>query len=256
MKYRNVVVGIGIALSVLLALLATAILWRDSEQEYVAMTNLGLRLKVLRQSVLNPGLPDQENLHTFRTIWRPMITAMQIEARHALRTPGLHASSQLHEQLAQFSETTLNDEADWKSMLSRLDFPESVIEPRLPIVFSEKEQLASLSTVNEFQKEILLASSSESAYTSWLSPILQQQQAHDRSVLCKTRAEIEAFQMFSDKLQSKCASTRNKWTACSGKNESIARQMKELQMTFDTSLAKYKSRWTVKDVENLCRAAS
>ncbi len=253
MNYRKALLGIGIAVPLLLALLAAGILWRISEQQYVAMTNLGLRLKVLRQSLSEQRQPGQESRPSWKAIWKPMITAMQFDAKHALMgQQGMHLSRPMHEQLSRFSAAAIDSDADLKDTLSRLDLSEGVMEARLPIVFSESERLTALSSVDRFHQEISGILSSEAAYTDWLSPILQQQRSLDRSVICKTQVEIEAFQAFADTLQSKCASTKNKWTACGGKNESINRQMKELQTSLETSLAKFKSRWSVKDAGNLC----
>lgn len=254
MKYKNVLFGISI---VVLVLLAIGILWRVSEQQYVAMTNLGLRLRVLHQSVLDRGHLSQQNWPSWKMVWKPMITAMQFEAKHALMgKQGIHLSRPMYEQLSRFSEEKIDGEADLKNLLSQLNLSDDVIEAKSPIVFSEVEQKSSLSTVTWFRDELSGILSSETAYSAWLSPILQQQQSLDKAIACKTLEEIKAFQAFSDRLQSKCASTNpdetSKWTVCGGKDEPITRQMKELQLSSEANLMKFKSRWLVKDVDNLC----
>lgn len=254
MKYQNVLFGISI---VVLMLLAIGILWRASEQQYVAMTNLGLRLKVLHQSVSDRGQLGQKNWPSWKVTWKPMITAMQLEAKHALMgKQGIHLSRLMYEQLSQFAEEHIDNEADLKNMLSRLNLSDDVIEARSPIVFSENERQFSLSTVARFRDEMSAISSSETAYSDWLSPILQQQQSLDKATTCRTLMEIKAFQSFSDRLQSKCASTNSgetdKWGVCGGKEEPVTRQMKELRISAEANLIKFKSRWSVKDVNDLC----
>lgn len=250
MKYRKLILGICLALPLLLV---AGILWRASEQQYVAMTNLGLRLRVLQESALNDGQLGQENRLSWVMAWKPLTTAMQFEARQALSgRRGIHLSRPMHEQLSQFSEGNIESEADLKAMLSRLKFSDEMIESNAPIVFSRNEQLSSSSSVARFRKEMAGVLSREAAYSNWLSPILRQQHSQDRSVICKTQVEIEAFQAFSDKLQSRCASTKNKWAACNGKSEPVARHMKELQMSLEADLEKFKSRWSFKDVGSLC----
>lgn len=254
MKYRNVLLGICIVVPMLLVV---GILWRVSEQQYVAMTNLGLRLRVLHQSVLDGGRLSQKNWPSWKMVWKPMITAMQFEAKHALmEKQGIHLSRPMYEQLSRFSEENIDGETALKSMLFQLDFSDDVIEAKSPIVFSENEQESSLSTVTVFRNEISVVLSSETAYSDWLSPILEQQQLLDKAITCKTLEEIKAFQRFSERVQSKCASANsgetNKWTVCGGKDEPITRQMKELQISAEANLTKFKSRWFVKDVNNLC----
>lgn len=250
MKYGKVLLGFWIILPMVLA---AGILWRVSEQQYVAMTNLGLRLRVLQQSTLAGEQLSQGNWPSWKTIWGPMITAMQFEAKHALAGwQGVHLSDPMHEQLLRFSERSIESEPDLKNVLSRLNLSDAVFETRLPIVFSKDEQQSSLSAVPLFRDEIAAIFASETAYSNWLSPILQQQESVDKSYICKTLKEIEGFQAFSDRLQSKCASTKNKWTVCGGKDEPVARQIKELRISFEANLAKFKSRWLVKDVKTLC----
>jgi hypothetical protein len=254
MRFKKVLLGICVVVPMLLV---TGILWWASEQQYVAMTNLGLRLRVLHQSVLDGGQLSQKNWPSWKMAWKPMITAMQFEAKHALMVKqGVHLSRPMYEQLSRFSEEKIDGEADLMNMLSQLNFPDDVIEAKSPIVFSENEQFSSLSTVDVFRKEITAILSSETAYSDWLSPILQQQQTLDKSTTCKTLMEIKAFQTYSDKLQSKCASTNsgeaNKWAVCAGMDEPITRQMKELQASSEANLKKFKSRWLVNDVSGLC----
>lgn len=254
MKYQNVLLGICIVVPMLLVI---GVVWRVSEQQYVAMTNLGLRLKVLHQSVLDGGQLGQKNLPSWKMVWKPMITAMQFEAKHALMgKQGIHLSRPMYEQLSRFSEENIDSEADLKNMLSQLNFSDDVIEARSPIVFSESERQYSLSTVTRFRNEMSAILSSETAYSDWLSPILQQQQSLDKATTCKTLMEIKAFQSFSDRLQSKCGSANagetNKWEVCGGKDEPITRQMKELRISAEANLNKFKTRWSVKDVNDLC----
>lgn len=249
MRYRNTLLGICIVVPLLLAM---SILWRDSEQQYVAMTNLGHRLGVLRQSVLDVQVGQKYRL-SWEMAWKPMVTAMQFEARHALTgAQGFHLSRPMHEQLARFSEENIDNETGLKASLSRLNLSDAAFAAKAPLVFSEKEQRYSLSTVAVFRKEISAVLSSETAYSDWLSPILYQQQLLDRSTTCKTLLEIKAFQTYADRLKNKCAAKKNKWAACGGENEPITRQMKELQMTLESNLKKFKSRWSVENVNDLC----
>lgn len=249
MRYRNTLLGICIVVPLLLAM---SILWWDSERQYVALTNLGHRLAVLRQSVLD-GRQVGEEYRPRGMAWKPMVTAMQFEAKHALSgMPGFHLSRPMHEQLARFSEEDIGAETELKNSLSRLDFSAAVLEARAPLVFSENEQRYSLSTVAVFRKEISDILSGETAYSDWLSPILYQQQSQDRSTTCKTLLEIKAFQTYADRLKNKCAAKKNKWAACGGENEPIARQLKELQLTLESNLKKFKSRWSVANVDELC----
>lgn len=251
MKYQNVLLGICIVIPMLLVI---GVVWRVSELQYVAMTNMGLRLRVLHQSVSEGGQPGQKNWPSWKITWKPIITAMQLEAKHALMgKQGVHLSRPMYEQLSQFAEEHIDSEADLRNLLSRLNFSDGVIEAKSPIVFSENEQQASLSAVAGFRNEISAVLSSETAYSDWLSPILQQQQALDKSTTCKTLKEIKAFQTYSDRLKSKCASTEtNKWAVCGGEDEPITRQMKELQISSESNLKKFKSRWLVEDVNDLC----
>lgn len=254
MKYQNMLLGICIVVPTLLVI---GVVWRVSEQQYVAMTNLGLRLRVLHQSVLDGGQLGQKNWPSWKMTWKPMITAMQLEAKHALmEKQGIHLSRLMYEQLSQFAEENIDSEADLKNMLARLSFSDDVIEAKSPIVFSENERQFSRSTVIRFRNEMSAILSSETAYSDWLSPILQQQQSLDKATTCKTLMEIKAFQSFSDRLQSKCANTNSgetdKWEVCGGKDEPITRQMKELRISAEANLIKFKSRWPVKDVNDLC----
>lgn len=250
MRYRNTLLGISIVVPLLLVI---SILWRDSERQYVAMTNLGHRLAVLRQSVLDGRQVSQKHRPSWEMAWKPMVTAMQFEARHALAgTQGFHLSRPMHEQLSRFSEKDIDDETGFKDLLSRLNLSEAVFVARVPLVFSADEQRYSLSTVAVFRKEISAMLSSETAYSDWLSPILYQQQLLDKSTTCKTLMEIKAFQTYSDRLKSKCAAKKNKWAVCSGENAPITRQMKELQMTLESNLKKFQSRWSVENVNDLC----
>lgn len=186
-----------------------------------------------------------------------MITAMQFEAKHALMVKqGIHVSRTMYEQLSRFSEENIDGEADLKNVLTQLNFSDDVIEAKSPIVFSETEQLSSLSSLAGFRNEISAVLSSETDYSDWLSPILQQQKFLDKTTTCKTLMEIKAFQTYSDRLQSKCASTNSGETnilaVCAGMDEPIARQLKELQMSSEANLKKFKSRWFVEDVSGLC----
>lgn len=254
MKYRNVLLGI---LIVVPTLLAIGIFWWVSEQQYVAMTNLGLRLRVLHQSLADRGELGQRTWPSRKMAWKPMITAMQLEAKHALMgRPGVHLSRPMHEQLSRFSRENFEGEADLKNVLSRMNFSDEVIEARWPIVFNQIEHQASLASVARFHSEILVVLSSETAYSDWVSPILQQQQSLDKAVICKSLEEMKGFQTFTDRVQSKCASTnpgeKAKWAVCAGRNEPINRQMEELRKSLETNLVKFKSRWRVEDVNNLC----
>jgi len=254
MKYQNMLLGICLVVPMLLV---AGIVWRVSEQQYVAMTNLGLRLKVLHQSVSEGGQLGQKNWPSWKMTWKPMITAMQLEAKHALMGKrGIHLSRPMYEQLSQFAEEHIDSDVDLNNMLSRMSFSDGVMDAKLPIVFSEGERQFSLSTVARYKDEMAAILTSEIAYSDWLSPILQQQQSLDKATTCKTLMEIKAFQSFSDRLLSKCANTNtgetNKWEVCGGKVEPVTRQMKELRISADANLNKFKSRWSVKDVDSLC----
>ena len=250
MRFKNVLLGIGIVVPLLAVV---AILWRDSEQQYVAMTNLGLRLSALQQSELDGGQFSQKNWPSWEIVWKPMVTAMQFEAKHvAMRRQGFHLSRTMYEQLARFAVENIDDETDLKNLLSQLNFSGDITEAKAPFVFSEHEQKYSLSTVAGFHNEISVILSSESVYSDWLSPILHQQLVLDKSTTCKTLLEIKAFQTYSDRLKSKCATETKKWAVCAGEDEPIARQMKELQVSSDSNLKKFKSRWFVENVNDLC----
>jgi hypothetical protein len=250
LKFRNVLLGICIVVPLLSVI---AILWRDSEQQFVAMTNLGLRLKVLQQSELAGSQFNQKNWPSWKIVWKPMVTAMQFEAKHvAIRKKGFHLSNPMYEQLLRFSEEIISDETDLKKMLSKLNFSDEVIEAKAPFVFSVNEQKHSLSTLAGFYNETSAILSSESAYSEWLSPILQQQKLLDKSTTCKTLMEIKSFQAYSDRLKSKCASDTKKWAVCGGKDEPITRQMQELQISLELNLKKFKSRWLVENMSDLC----
>ena len=250
MRYRNMLLGICIVVPLLLVI---GIFWRDSEQQYVAMTNLGHRLRVLHQSVLDGRQSSQKYRPSWEMAWKPMVTAMQFEAKHALmRKQGFHLSRPMYEQLSRFSEESIDDETDLKNLLSHLDFSDAAFEAKAPLVFSENEQRYSLSTVAVFRHEISAVLSSETAYSDWLSPILHQQQLLDKSTTCKTLMEIKAFQTYSDRLKSKCAAKKNKWAVCGGEDEPITRQMKELQITLESNLKKFRSRWSDENVNDLC----
>jgi hypothetical protein len=106
--------------------------------------------------------------------------------------------------------------------------------------------------VDGFHKEISAILASEKAYSDWVFPILQQQKLLDRSTTCKTLMELKSFQAYSDRLKSKCATETNKWLVCGGENEPIARQMKELQASSESNLNKFKSRWLVENMNDLC----
>ena len=250
MKYRYAFLGLGIFLPVLLL---AGILWYDSEQQYVAMTNLGRRLKVLQQSGLVANQPGQKNGRPWKMVWKPMLTAMQYEARHAaMRPKGLHLSQAMYEQLSRFSEENIGDEADLRKVLSRLKFPDESLEAKAPIVLGTKEQAYSLATLAEFHKETAAILASENAYSDWLTPILQQQRLLDRTTTCKTLKEMKAFQVYGDRLRSKCATETEKWAVCGRKDEPIARQMQELQLSLESNFRKFKSRWPVDNVNDLC----
>ncbi|HEY6095299.1 MAG TPA: hypothetical protein VIU93_10150 [Gallionellaceae bacterium] len=250
MKYRKILLGICIVVPLLLL---AGILWRDSEQQYVAMTNLGLRLKMLQQVELAGSQFSQKNWPSWEMAWKPMITAMQFEAKQAaMRKRGFHLSQTMYEQLLRFSEEKISDETDLKKLLSQLNFSDQVIAATAPLVFSVNEQEYSLSTVARFHNEASAVLSSEIAYSDWVSPILQQQRSLDRATTCKTLMEIKAFQLYTDRLKSKCATETDKWTVCSGKDEPVARQMQELQASLESNLKKFKSRWPVENVNDLC----
>lgn len=254
MNYRNVLLGI---LIVVPTLSAIGIFWWVSEQQYVAMTNLGLRLRVLHQSLADKGELGQRNWPSRKMAWKPMITAMQLEAKHTLvGRPGIHLSRPMHEQLSRFSGENFAGVADLKNVLSRLNFSDEVIEARWPIVFNQIENQSSLASVVQFHNEILAVLSSETAYSDWVSPILQQQQSVDKAIICKSLEEMKGFQAFSERVQHKCASKNPgktaKWAVCAGRDEPINRQINELQKSLETNLVKFKSRWLVEDVNNLC----
>lgn len=182
-----------------------------------------------------------------------MITAMQFEAKHALmEKQTIHLSRLMHEQLSQFAEENIDSEADLKNILSQLNFSDDVLEANSPIVFSENERKSSLSAVARFRNEISAILSSEAAYSDWLSPILHQQKLADKSTTCKTLMEIKAFQAYSDRLRSRCVTETNKWAVCGGEDEPITRQMKELQISSDSNLRKFKSRWFLENVNDIC----
>jgi hypothetical protein len=249
-KLKKTLLGICIVAPLLAV---AAILWRDSEQQYVEMTNLGLRLSVLRQSVSDGGQFGQKNWPSWEIVWKPMVTAMQFEASHAaMRWRGFHLSRPMYEQLSRFVDEKINDESDLKSLLSQMNFSDDVIEAKVPLVFSKREQQYSRSTVAGFRNEISAILSGEAAYSEWLSPILYQQEVLDKSTTCKTLMEIKAFQTYTDRLKSKCASETKKWAECGGENEAITRQMKELQVSAEANLRKFKSRWPVENVNELC----
>lgn len=250
MRLQNVLLGLCIVVPLLLA---AAVLWRDSEEQYVAMTNLGLRLRVLHQSELDRGQFSQKNWSSWEMVWRPMVVAMQFEAKQAvLRKQGFHLSRPMYEQLSRFAEANIDDEPDLMKLLNQLNFSGDVVEAKAPFVFSEHEQITSLATVTGFHNEVSAILSSESAYSDWLSPILQQQKSLDRSTTCKTLMGLKAFQAYSDRLNSKCAAETKKWAVCGGVNESLTRQMKELQVSSESNLNKYKSRWFVENMNDLC----
>jgi hypothetical protein len=233
-------------------LLAAGILWRESEQQYVAMTNLALRLEVLQKSAAERQL-GQLSWPSWEIVWKPMVTAMQFEARIAtIRWRGYHLSRTMHEQLSRIAEAKIGDEADLKNLLAQLDFSGDAVEARLPLVFSERQQQYSLSTLTGFRDDIAARLSRETAYADWLMPILQQQQSLDKATTCRTLAEIKAFQTYTDRLQSRCVTDSKKWAVCAGKNEPITRQMKELQATLESNLKKFKSRWPTENVHDLC----
>jgi hypothetical protein len=109
-----------------------------------------------------------------------------------------------------------------------------------------------LATVNGFRNEVSAALASETALSEWLSPILLQQKALDQSVTCKTMAELKTFQAYADRIRKKCAAETKKWAVCSGEDEAITRQMKELQASSESNLNKFRSRWFVENVNELC----
>ena len=249
-KFKKALPGIGI---VALLLAFASVLWRDSEQQYVAMTNLGLRLRVLQQSVLDGGRFGQKNRPSWKIVWKPMVTAMQFEANHAaMRWQGVHLSRPMYEQLSRFAGEKIDDESDLMGLLSNLNFSDDVVAAQVPLIFSEQEQQYSRSAVAGFRGEISAILSSEAAYSEWLSPILYQQQVLDKSTTCKTLMEIRAFQTYADRLKNKCASETKKWSVCGGDDEPIARQMQELQISAEANLKKFKTRWSVENVSELC----
>lgn len=249
-KLRNAALGICIVVP-LLSL--AGILWQDSEQQYVAMTNLALRLKALQQSEWAGSQLGQKNWPSWEMAWKPMVTAMQFEAKQGtMRRKGFHLSNAMHEQLLRFSREKISGDADLKNLLSQLNFSDEVIEAKAPLVFSVNEHEYSLSTLAGFHNETSAILASETAYSDWLSPILQQQKSLDKSTTCKTLLEIKAFQVYADRLKSKCATETAKWAVCGGKDEPITRQMQELQMSLESNLKKFKSRWSVENVNDLC----
>lgn len=250
MRYQKMLLGLCIVVPLLLAL---GILWRDSEQQYVAMTNLALRLEVLQKSEFERARLNHKSGPSWEIVWKPMVTAMQFEAKHAsLRWQGYHLSQLMHEQLSRFAQENIKDESDLKNLLSQLNFSGDVVEAKLPFVFSQQEQQYSLLILAGFRNDISALSSSETAYSDWLLPILQQQQLLDKTTTCKTLAEIKAFQTYSDRLKSKCATDAKKWAVCGGEDGPISRQMKELQATLESNLKKFQSRWSFENVHDVC----
>jgi len=250
MRYKIVFLFLCI---VALLLAVVGILWRDSEQQYVAMTNLAQRLQVLQQAGLNDKQSGPKIWPSWQTSWKPLVLAMQFEAKQAvLRGRGFHLSQPMYEQLLNFAEMKIDDESGLKKFLAQLNFSGDVVAAKAPFVFFEQERIDSSTTVTGFRNEVSAALASEAALSEWLSPILLQQKALDQSVTCKTVAELKTFQAYADRIRKKCAADTKKWAVCSGEDESIARQVKELQTSSESNLNKFKSRWFVDNVNELC----
>ena len=254
MKYKTALLGTCV---VVLLLLVAGTLWKSSERQYVTITNLGLRLKVLQQAILSKAKFEQKSWPSWEMIWKPMLASMQTEAQRAVaEEQGIHISEAMYQQLSRFAGADIGGEDAFKNVASQLDFPDAEIKARLPVVFSGQEQQASMYNVDRFREEIAGILSKEAGYLDWLSPILYEQRLRDRAVACKVLMEISAFKAYSDRLRSRCANasprTKSKWKACSGEGEPIVRQMRELQVTSAVNLEKFKSRWPVKDGEDIC----
>lgn len=243
-------------LSITALLIAAGIFWHSSEQHYIAVTNLGQRLELLQASVRDNDNSDQTEVLTHEAYWLPMTTAMQFEASAALSDiRGIHLSQAMHEQLSRFANSRLESAAHMRSALAQLNFATNTMKPEAPVVFNQGKQVHSSLIIANFKKEVSGVLSNNAAYSEWLSPILRQQHAQDRAVICKTQSEIDAFRSFTDRLQNRCTSARNKWAACRDKNETVIRHMNELRSSLEISLAKFKSRWPFKTVEKLCSAS-
>lgn len=237
----------------IVALFALAILWRESERQYVTMMNLTQRLEALRPLIMDEKLPLKKYSPAGEVAWKPMLIAMQFEAKQALgRMQGFHATGSMYEPLSRFAAVNLDDAPSVKHFLSKMSFGQAALETNVPLVFSADEQRYSRLSVAAFRQEITAMQSREAAYVDWLSPILYQQQRLDRSTTCKTLMELKAFQTYADRLKSRCEAKKNKWAVCGGESEPITRQMKELQMTLESNLKKFQSRWPRENVNELC----